>query len=221
MATGVRNHGRGYSMTLAEDVLTAVATSGAVSALATLLLKTYLENRIRYSFEIRTEALKHQYEMELEKLRSELQVSSDAEHEIVVRRLTEYSRVAELVYRIRNMSREIATSGNTVGTLSDEVVARTRELEDSLYQFRIDLQRDGLFPPLHTFKNTCRDFSRLISDVNLLQSRGEVHQAADALDIMRKTYQQIESLHAGIIGALSRVTESSKTSNPAQRAVPS
>lgn len=198
-------------MDIARSILAALLTSTVVSTVLTFVFKTYFENRIRHHFELEMEKLRHQYEVELEKFKTELTIRADTVHEITGRRLEAYPKVVELVYRTRNMSREIATGANTSGTLVDELGARVRELEDSLYAFRIDLERDGVFSSVHTYKNTVKTLNMLLSDLSFFQNRGQDQEAREVAGKIRSLYDEIEVQHRSIIEGLSTLAGSNST----------
>src|SRR5512140_1602704 len=115
--------------------LISIVTSATVSGIVTVALKAYFNARIT-----------HHFEVELEKYKSELAIKADAEQGIAHRRLEAYPRIVELIYRTRNMARDLANDISISNlSLAEELGARAKELENSLYQFRIDLERDSLF----------------------------------------------------------------------------
>ena len=193
-------------MTPAATVLTTILTSGVVSTLTTLVLKTYFENKIRHSFDLKLQEQRHQYEIDLERLKADLQARTSTEHELSTRRLTEYPKLVELVYRIRNMSREIASGAIISSTLKDELASRTADLENDIFAFRIDLQRDHLFPPLHLFKNTAKNFSMLLSDLIYFRDQKQEREVGDLTDHIRALYEELERQHVSIIEGLSSST---------------
>jgi hypothetical protein len=106
------------------------------------------------------------------------------------------------------MSREIASGGNVSPTLKDELTSRIGELENGLYDFRIDLQRDHLFPPIHLFKNTAKNFSMLLTDLSFFHDQKQEREAQDLADRVRASYEDIERQHVSIIEGLSHLTSS-------------
>ena len=84
--------------------------------------------------------------------------------------------VCEAHHRM-GLGREIAHIKATSHVLFDELRARTRELDNNLYAYRIDLERDNIFVPVHTDKNAARTFTRLVEDRDQCSSRGKRDQA--------------------------------------------
>jgi hypothetical protein len=106
------------------------------------------------------------------------------------------------------MAREIANVENTSPVLFDELRARARELENNLYAYRMDLERDSIFIPVHTFKNAARTFNRMVEDRNHYLSRGEKEQAHEVYAQICSLFTEIESQHKPIIERLSSIIPS-------------
>lgn len=176
-----------------KTLWTTIATSAVVSSAVTFVLKTYFENR-----------LKAHFNLELEKTKHEHKIREDTSHELVGRKLKAYPTIVELVYRVRNIARELATSPDVNPTFTSELESRVRELEDSLYQFRIDLERDGLFLPVHYYKGLSKEFTRSVGDLVYVLASGDPQATANKLrEQMKNTYQEIDSKHKEVIDKLS------------------
>jgi hypothetical protein len=184
-----------------NSIVTALLTSAAVAS----VVSTLLETRFTHKFELELEQQRHSYEIELERLKNELTIRAETTHELTERRLAAYSKIVELVYRIRNMAREIANTEDTSSVLFDELRARVRELENSLYTYRMDLERDSVFLVVHAFKNAARLFNRLVEDREHYRSRGEEDQAHKVYEEMCRVYTEIEVQHKPIIDSLSGI----------------
>jgi hypothetical protein len=79
-------------------------------------------------------------------------------------------------------------------TFKSELESRVKELEDSLYQFRIDLERDGLFLPVHYYKGLSKEFTRSVGDLVYVLASGDPQATAQNLrEQIRSTYQEIDS----------------------------
>jgi hypothetical protein len=105
------------------------------------------------------------------------------------------------------MSRELV-SVNRSPAFVEELAARTRELENSLYRFRIDLERDGTFGLIHTYKNLLKAFNMILKDIVFCQSKNcEPEEIHGEIEKLRATYDNIEALHKTIIGKLSASTD--------------
>jgi hypothetical protein len=176
-----------------QVLITTVVTSAAVSGLVTFLLKTYFKTRIE-----------HVYQVQLEKLKSELAVKLGEERDLATRRMKEYPLLVEQVYRVRNMSRDLMTTfSHSQLSLADELVTRTRELEDSLYRLRSDLERDGLFTEVHMYKNAAKNFNMKLSDMRYFLDHNEDARVNHARQELVELYAAIENLHQTVIHKLS------------------
>jgi hypothetical protein len=195
-------------MDILNSIITALLTSAVVSSAISFLLKTWLEARLKHQFELQLEKQRHSYEIELEKIKNELAIRAVTTHELTERRLSAYPKFVELAYRIRNMAREIVNVENTSPVLFDELRARARELENNLYAYRMDLERDSIFIPVHTYKNAARTFNRMAEDRNHYLSRGEIELAHEVYGQMCSLFAEIESQHKPIIERLSSIIPS-------------
>jgi hypothetical protein len=191
-----------------NSIVPILLTSAVVSSAVSFLLETWFGGRRKQQLELELEKQRHSYEIELEKIRNELTVRADTTHELTERRLSSYPKIVELVYRIRNMAREIVDVENASPVLFDELRARARELEDNLFAYRMDLERDSMFLPVHTYKNAARTFNRMVEDRNHYLSRGENEQAHEVYEQMCILFAEIESLHKPIIEHVSSIIPS-------------
>jgi hypothetical protein len=189
-----------------NDVITTLLTSTAVSAIVSFVLKTFFETRLKHHFEKELENLRQTHTLELEKIKSSLTIVTDAAHQLLERRLTTYPRLVELVYRTRNLAREIVNAIQPMSTLSDEFAARTRELEEQLYASRMDLERDGVFGFVHSYKNTIVSFHRLDRDLRHFLDKGDTEEANKVLAEMKELYSQIESEYKTAVNSLSSLS---------------
>jgi hypothetical protein len=195
----------GINMNIIGSIIAALLTSTIVSAVVSFVLKTWFEARLKHHFELELEKLRHSYEVELEKLKTQLMIMAETAHELTERRLTAYPQIVELIYRVRNIAREIVAPTDTPPVLVDEFAARTGELENSLYVYRMDLERDGIFLPIHTFKNKAKAFNRLLEDRDHYQSREEQDEVSRISTELRSLYAEIERQHKPVIESLSGI----------------
>jgi hypothetical protein len=186
-------------MNISELLLT-VATSTIVSGLVTFLLKTY--------FKVRIEAT---YNRQLEKYKSDLLIAVKEQHERIVRRQEGYPKLVEIVYRIRNMARDLESSLLPSSySLVGELNTRVKELEDSLFKYRIDLERDSLFVGVHEFKNICKNFCWKVGDVKYFLEHQEEERAQHLRSELKELYRSIEENHSAVIHDLSKLRDETK-----------
>jgi cellulose biosynthesis protein BcsQ len=200
-------------MNILNDLIASLLTSTVVSTLVSFVLKSWFENQLKHHFEIELEKVRHTYEIELEKLKAQLTVTTQTAHEITERRLNAYPLLGELIYRVRNLAREIVGSLETPHVLITEFSGRTNELEDNLYKFRIDLERDKVFIPIHMYKNVAKSFKRLLEDRDHYSNLGKTTEAENISKDLLDLYNEIEREHKTIIDNLSRIVPTDDRSN--------
>lgn len=187
-----------------ETLISTILASTFVSAAVSFVLKTWFEAQLKHFFEREIERLRHTYEIEIERLKYELDVRTDIVCEITERRFKTYPRIVELIYRIRNLSREIIHSTNIRPILIDELEARVKELENSIYVYRFDLERDGIFTAIHSYKNSVIVFNKAVSEYLLYQGNGETASASQTYARIRALYTEIDQEHRVLIEDLSK-----------------
>src|SRR5215471_14395781 len=89
-------------------LLSSAAVSAVVSVIITFTLKTVLKSAIEHRYKVELENIKKQHHLEIEKLKSQLAIVAATEREMTERRMSAYPKVVSLVYRTRNMCRDIA-----------------------------------------------------------------------------------------------------------------
>lgn len=190
-------------MEISLQIVTTILTSALISSIVTFLLKIIFESKQQHRFDIELEKLKYEYELQLERLKSEIGVNTSIKQVVIERRLQNYPKLVELIYRTRNMSREIATAGvNPV--LLTEFQVRSGEIENLLYQSRIDLERDKIFAEVHGYKTLLKTLGRAAEDISLLKSQDDATEKLDEVVLqLRHLYDKIESSHKPLIDKVS------------------
>ena len=176
-----------------NDLITVFLASTIVSSIISFILKISAENKIKHHFNVEIENLRHSFDIELEKLKSSMIVEVDTAHELLERRFDLYPDIITLLYRIKNISRELSSSSEPSPAFIDELEARKGELEETLYKFRMDLERDGFFGPIHAYKNNIKSFIRLIKDCDLYREAGDNEEMRNISDSIKKVYEDIEN----------------------------
>ena len=189
-------------MDIAKGILTALLTSTIVSTVITLVFRSFVETRLNHRLNLEIAKLKHENELALETLKSELAVSADTAHELTERRLRAYPKMVELVYRTRNIARAIGRDRDRSEALIGECAARATELENHLYEHRIDFERDEVMIEIHRYKNMIASFSRAAADLAASQE-GESEGAREVDGDVVRLWLSIDKEHAPIIARLS------------------
>jgi hypothetical protein len=198
-------------MDLINNILTSLITSTVITSVIIFIFKIWLEARIKNHFEVELIKQRHQYEIELEKLKNELTIKAETTHEITGRKLLIYPKIVELVYRIRNIARELIKAEIKNSVLFDELKARISELQNNLYTYRIDLERDNTFIQIHTYKNMSITFTQLIDDQLHFMAINNSEQAEIIDKKIDSLFNEIESSHRPIIETLSKIGPPLKT----------
>ncbi len=176
-----------------QVILSSMATSAVVAGLLTFILKTYFKTRIE-----------HVYKIELEKCKAELALHMEQGQAFISRRLEGYPALVALVYRTRNMARDLTRSISPRNvSLAAELAVRTEELEELLYKYRIDLERDGCFQDVHRYKNVLLNFNMLADDIKYFLDHGEEERAERCLVELAEIHAQVETIHLQVIQVLS------------------
>jgi hypothetical protein len=195
-------------MSLLNTALTAILTSGLVSGLAVFFLRIYVQAAIKHRFDADLAEVRHGYDVELARLRADLRIATETTHEVTERRLLAYPKLGELVYRVRNIAREIANSPTVSATLRSELESRTNELEEKLFESRVDLERDNLFLVIHSYKNAVKLFVMFIGDLRFHQGANHDTEAQEVKSQMSKVYAQIDSQYGHAVKSLATLAGS-------------
>jgi len=197
-----------------DQLITTILTSTAVTSALGLLFRVWLEHRLRSGLEAQLQQQKeaheialadmeHRFQDQLEHARAEMNLQNQIAQVLMDRRVKFYSRIVELVYRIRNTLR---------GTLEQQViepdhVARFKgnieNLEEMIFCSRFDLERDRYFEPVHRFKNDAVNARNLLLDLLEYQQRASAEDRERVLSALREQYQMLDAHHTEVVGLLS------------------
>jgi hypothetical protein len=184
-------------------LVTSAAVSATVSGAIAFTFKTFLKAAIENRYSQELEALKKQHTLEIERLKADLAVKTNTEREVTERRFLAYPKLVSLVYRMRNMCRDIAghlSEGNL--SLVEELASRVKDLEEALYDFRFDLERDRIFDDIHAFKNRVIGFNIRAADAKYFIEEREHLRAQAACKELGGIFDEIEARHRHVIESL-------------------
>jgi hypothetical protein len=185
------------------DLLSCAAVSAAVSGIVAYTVRTFIKASIENRYRTELEILKKKHRLEIESLKADLAVKANAEREVTGRRLTAYPKLVSLVYRTRNMARDLARHlSEANSSLAEELAARAKELEEALYDYRFDLENDRVFDDVHRYKNLVISFHIRTSDARYFIERGEANRADCAQKELTELYQEIDRCHRSVIELL-------------------
>lgn len=174
-------------------ILISVLSSSAVSGVIVFAVQTYMKGKIN-----------HHFQQEIEKLKSELSIEQNQKKIISDRRNEAYPIIVELVYKTRNMARDIVTIMDFKSkSLIEEFSSKTRDLEEVLYKYRIDLERDNCFTEIHGYKNALLNLNMKISDILFFFENNAEDKAMKHKTEMQNDYNTIEKSHQELISILS------------------
>jgi len=174
-------------------IITSVLTSSVVTGILVFSLKSVIKSKIE-----------HYYKKELEKIKSDLNIHVNQEQVLINRRNEAYPTIVELVYKTRNMAREIVTLMNFKSrTFMDEFALKVHELEESLYKYRIDLERDNCFDETHKYKNSLLNLNMKISDITFFIEHNADDKVISHKKELEEEYKIIDKLYQELIETLS------------------
>lgn len=189
-----------------RDIIVSLLTSTIVMGFAVLAVKAWLEGRVKHEFDVQLENQRQEHKADLERLKAELKIGTDAANHISDRRLAIYPSVVEVVYRIRNLARGVIETDQASDALADELAARMRELEDAVFKYRIDFERDGVFVEIHSYKNRTKIFCRTVDDLRYSHRQGTPAQTAELMKLLRDLYSEIDVQHKPMLELLAQST---------------
>lgn len=176
-----------------STIVTAVITSSAVSGLIVFAFQTFLKSKIE-----------HHYNIELENIKTQLNIQNNQEQILSNRRNEAYPIIVGLIYKTRNMARDIVTQMNFKSkSFLDEFSQKVHELEDALYKYRIDLERDECFNEIHKYKNTLLNLNLKISDIVFFLEHNADDKAMTHKNDLNEGYKLIDISHIELIKLLS------------------
>lgn len=184
-------------------IISSAAISAVVSGGISYSIKTALKSAIENHYKTELEKLKSKHSLEIESLKAQLVMMANLEREFTSRKLVSYPKMISLVYRIRNTSRDI-NKGLSVSNLSmvEDLALRVRELEEALYEFRFDLQRDHVFNEVHNFKNIALSFSIVAAKAKFFIYQNDNIKAEEECRQLNEVFSEIEQQHLAIIDSL-------------------
>lgn len=177
-----------------NNFIISLCTSAAVTAVLNFTFQAIIKSKIDYYFK-----------SSLEKYKSNLNIVVDNAEKRTTRRMEAYPLIVEQIYRARNMARDLASHFSTGNfSLFEEFNLRTKQLEDYLYKYRLDLERDNLFPEVHSYKNLLLSFSMKLSDIKYyIENKDESEFFVKSKDELLNLYDTINTKYPTITHNLS------------------
>ena len=186
-------------MSITIVIVSTALASGFGTSLAMFLIQKYYDRRLEYYFNAR-----------LEEFKASLHLQGDVKNQITSQRLEIYPAIAESVYRLRNSLREMNES---VPLTLDGALAFLRLADgytEQIYASRFYLELDGLFEPLHDYKeHVLRAKTLLLDWVYLAQDqacdrRAEINRV---LAQLQEVNAQLDVQHQPMIQRLTRLDQ--------------
>ena len=197
-----------------DQILTTILTSTAVTSILGLVFQVWLEHRLRSGFEthlqqqkeaheISMAAMEHRFQDELERTKAEMNIQNQIVQVLMDRRVKFYSRIVELVYRIRNSLRATLTEQ----VIEPERIARFKQniedLEEMLFCSRFDLERDQYFQQVHRFKGEAINAKNLLMDLLEYQKQNQPDELKRTLSALQDQNQILDTSHIEVVRLLS------------------
>lgn len=179
-------------------------TPTIVSTAISTLLVSLVNSLVIHKQNLKIETTKKEHQIEIEKMRQQLIILSDTAHEATERRFSAYPKIAELIYRTRNLSREIVSTRKTDSELINLLCNKSEELEDRLYEYRIDLENDQIFGVIHNYKNIVKNFIIiLINTKHECEINQNEYFSGEMLQKLKSEYENINIVYESAITQLS------------------
>jgi hypothetical protein len=187
-------------------VATTILTSALTSALITVVLGTVF----KYYFDRRLLEISHGNQLELTRVSEGLKVIHNAAIERDRQRRESLPKLAERVYRVRNAARKLsnAIEGQPNQPLAS-LDAEIGKLEVDLYEHRVLLAMDELFPEVHAFKNDARTLAALTSDLIFLRQSNE-QDSHGIQDRLASVYQKVDREHSAIVDRIAHILKNNE-----------
>jgi hypothetical protein len=119
-------------------------------------------------------------------------------------RLRSLSELEAVLYRVRNDAR--ALSGvQQPGNIADHLARLKNDvsaLEETLYEKRLFLELEGIFRPIHAYKNTALTLAVHADDVESYARVGERENEERSMATVLRLYQELEDQHSLILSGL-------------------
>jgi hypothetical protein len=190
-------------------VLATASVSAAVSGFVVFAARTWFKVAIENRYHADLENLRNKHALEMELLKAELASRTSLQSDAAQRRDVAYRRLAELIYRTRNMCRDISAQFPRLSvSLLAELQDRLGQLTELLYLHRLDLQEGGLFHEVHQYKTAGATFARRTADLEFLRlnpasATGE--SDCDIGDLYRDVEKQYETCIATLASCAATV----------------
>ena len=166
-----------------ENIIVSFITSGIVSTTFGLIIR-------------------YHYKKKLEKFKANIEIKKGVEVNLTRKRLIIYPKIAELLYRIRNMAREIVTSFNLDSVIVTEIDNQKMVLIEYIYKNGLILQEDGLFNHIHRYKNILITFTEFVKDLQYFLKRKDEKEITNLKSKINLKYEEINSEYQNIIDSL-------------------
>jgi hypothetical protein len=198
-------------MTTVDAFLTGAGASIISSGIIGLAVKIYLEAAIKQRFNTQNALLQQKLLAETEKLKVNLALKQESQHEMNKRRFEAYPLLVQHVYKTRNAAREAVDGSVQVSkAMTDDFYSSIRALEDCLYGYRLDLERDHTFTCVHTFKNAAKLFGLDLGDLSYHLSRAETEKVKAIRLKMSEAYRPLDKLYFDVVERLAAMNDGSE-----------
>lgn len=124
------------------------------------------------------------------------------QEQLNLKKLELYPKLDALIYRIRNLCREIVTDFSSISTIKSNLNKVSVDLENAVIEYKIYLD-DSTFKIVHKFKNNTIYFSRLIDDLQFYHRHSEISSEDKIKDDISKLFNEIEENYQSIAKKLS------------------
>jgi len=150
------------------------------------------QERARYAadLEILKAGLQKRASEDLERSKAMLTAAAQDSLEVAKLRRELYRPLNEVIYRFRNTARDsLRAPGDDRSESANELKVLAERIADLLYELRYDLERDGVFPTLHSYKAASNAFLERFRQ-HAASTAPDATTAGELVEVYRRLDQQ-------------------------------
>ncbi len=125
-------------------------------------------------------------------------------------RLEIYPHIAELIYRLRNKSREMCQIESLTLEQAVDFLRLSEQYTEQIYSARLYLELDGIFEPLHNFKSHILAAKNSLLDWIYIAREQSLENPAAITQVLGKLneiYRYLDHLHCRLIRSLTKLAQ--------------
>lgn len=183
-----------------ENILLSILTASATSTLIIIILRKFIEAKIKEAVDKKLEVLKHQHSLELESIKLlhtkeiesfklDLQTFNEIKKQLVADKITISKKLSESAYLARNCIREIIENADFM-----ESIPELEEILKKFFKLVVECRsilNENIFSQIHIYKNYLLSFQTYLK---LYQE--DPNNIDFAISKMKIKFNEIDSLYS-------------------------